>query len=132
MRGTCHCGAVCWTLADRPDCATACSCSLCRRYGTLWAYGYEGHGVRLDGDVTAYARADASDPMLDVLFCRTCGCVAAWRGRGTDQDGRRRMAVNLRLAEPEEVADIEVEHLNALHSFEDFTFDDRRVRDMWF
>jgi hypothetical protein len=31
-----------WRFEDAPRSATACNCSLCRRNGALWAYGFEG------------------------------------------------------------------------------------------
>jgi len=36
--GSCHCGAVRMTLPSKPDVATACNCSLCRRIGGPWVY----------------------------------------------------------------------------------------------
>ena len=41
LKGSCLCGAVSWTFDGMPDSATACNCTACRRYGTLWAYDYE-------------------------------------------------------------------------------------------
>ena len=35
---TCHCGSVTMTLAKVPTEVTDCHCSLCRRYGVLWAF----------------------------------------------------------------------------------------------
>ena len=35
---TCHCGAVQIGIARAPEMLTNCNCSICRRYGTLWAY----------------------------------------------------------------------------------------------
>jgi hypothetical protein len=46
MKGTCHCGNVTWTLDTPPESVTACNCTICRRYGALWAYGY----IRHDGE----------------------------------------------------------------------------------
>jgi len=40
MQGICHCGRVTWKLDTPPESVTACNCTLCRRYGVLWAYGY--------------------------------------------------------------------------------------------
>jgi hypothetical protein len=36
--GSCHCGAVRMTLPSKPEVATACNCSLCRRIGGPWVY----------------------------------------------------------------------------------------------
>jgi len=54
IEGSCHCGAVRWTFEGQPDGATACNCTVCRRYGVLWAYDYEGEGIRVSGETTAY------------------------------------------------------------------------------
>ena len=44
IEGTCHCGAVRWRFSGIPESATACNCTVCRRYGALWAYDFEGEG----------------------------------------------------------------------------------------
>ena len=49
-----------------------------------------------------------------------------------DEQGRRRMAVNVRLAPPEAVADLPIDRFDGLDSFEDLPGDGRCVRDMWF
>jgi hypothetical protein len=61
-----------------------------------------------------------------------CGCVAFWRGQRTDEQGRRRIAVNLRLAEPEAVARIPIDHFDGLNTFDDLPRDGRCVADYWF
>ena len=40
LKGKCHCCAIRWTLSELPRSVTACNCTICRRYGSLWAYGY--------------------------------------------------------------------------------------------
>ena len=66
------------------------------------------------------------------IFCADCGCVACWRALAPGKDGRRRIAVNLRLAEPEVVGAIVVDHFDGLVSFDDLGRDGRCVSDMWF
>jgi hypothetical protein len=132
LTGTCHCGAARWTLEGDPGSITACNCTLCRRYGALWAYDYVDERVRIVGPSSAYARADSADPTLEILFCPTCACVLAWRGRRLQPDGRRRIAVNIRLAPPEAVADLAIDHFDGLDTFTDLPADGRCVRDLWF
>ena len=132
LTGTCHCGATHWTLEGDPGPATACNCTLCVRYGTLWAYDYEDERIRVHGPHATYTRADSADPSLEILFCPTCACVLSWRGLKPDAQGRRRIAVNLRLAPPEAVADLAIDHFDGLDSFDDLPRDGRCVRDMWF
>ncbi|MCK3779767.1 GFA family protein [Ensifer sesbaniae] len=131
IEGTCHCGNAKWTLEGDPGSITACNCTLCRRYGTLWAYDYEGERITLAGKTTSYVRADAKNPSLEILFCPTCAGVVAWRSLHLDDRGRRRMAVNLRLAPPELVADLPIDHFDGLDTFEDLPSDGRCVRDLW-
>ena len=131
LDGSCHCGNAKWTLQGDPGSITACNCTLCRRYGTLWAYDYEGERITLAGKTASYVRADEKNPSLEILFCPTCAGVVAWRSLHLDKRGRRRMAVNLRLAEPELVADLPIDHFDGLDTFEDLPSDGRCVRDLW-
>ena len=65
-------------------------------------------------------------------FCPTCGCIAYWRGLEVNKLGQRRIAVNLRLAEPGEVAAIPIDHFDGLDKFEDLPRDGKCVSDYWF
>lgn len=128
LTGSCLCNAVRWQFDGVPDGATACNCTACRRYGVLWAYDHEDEGIRVSGDTRAYARGKA----LEFHFCPVCGCVAFWRAQQQGKDGRRRIAVNLRLAEPDAVAAIAIDHFDGLGAFEDLPRDGRCVADYWF
>jgi hypothetical protein len=132
LKGTCHCGAAHWTLEGDPCPATACNCTLCRRYGALWAYDYEGERIAVFGLHSTYTRTGKIDPSLEIQFCASCGCVLCWRGLRVGADGRRRIAVNLRLADPDAVAALAIDHFDGLDTFEDLPRDGRCVRDMWF
>lgn len=128
IQGSCHCGAVRWHFDGMPDGATACNCTVCRRYGVLWAYDYDGEGVQVAGETVTYVRGDA----IGFHFCPTCGCVAYWRALQPDGESRRRIAVNLRLAEPEAVAQIPIDRFDGLITFDDLPRDGRCVADYWF
>jgi hypothetical protein len=43
---SCHCGAVSLEIDRKPRSLTDCNCSICRRYGALWAY-YTRKSVRV-------------------------------------------------------------------------------------
>jgi hypothetical protein len=128
IQGSCHCGAVRWQFEGQPDGATACNCTVCRRYGVLWAYDHENEGIKVSGETKFYARGQA----IEFHFCPTCACVAFWRGKRTDEQGRRRIAVNLRLSEPDAVADIPIDHFDGFDTFDDLPRDGRCVKDYWF
>lgn len=130
LEGTCHCGAVKWTLDHIPEGATACNCTVCRRYGALWAYDYLNEGITVSGPTHFYTRGEA----IEFHFCPTCGGVAYWllqEGR-IGEDGRRRVAVNLRLTDPEPIADVPIDHFEGFETFEDLPRDGRCVKDYWF
>ena len=128
LEGSCHCGAVTWHMAFVPEGATACNCTVCRRYGALWAYDYQDRGIRVAGETQAYIRGRS----VEFHFCPKCGCVAYWRAQQAGEDGQRRIAVNLRLALPEAVAKIPIDHFDGLGKFEDLPRDGKCVADYWF
>jgi hypothetical protein len=130
MQGTCHCGRVTWTLAAPPLSVTACNCTICRRYGVLWAYGHIGHDIEVAGDTTAYRRADGG--AIDFHFCPRCGCVTHYVATRPGADGRRWTAVNLRLTEPGAIEALPIDHFDGLDTFDDLPRDGRCVRDLWF
>jgi hypothetical protein len=129
IAGACHCGAAHFRFEGMPESATACNCTVCRRYGVLWAYDFEDERIRVSGSTKAYIWGSRS---IGFHFCSECGCVVYWRALSLGKDGRRRIAVNLRLAEPEAVATILIDHFEGLKSFEDLPRDGRCVSDMWF
>ena len=128
IEGSCHCGAVTWQHDGIPTSATACSCTVCRRYGVLWAYDFEGEGIRVSGATSVYIRGD----WVEFHFCPKCGCVTYWRGQKTSEDGRRRIAVNLRMTEPGPIARVPIRRFDGLDTWEDLPEDGRCVGDYWF
>lgn len=72
-----------------------------------------------------------ADPALEIIFCPLCAGVLAWRGLRLEEDGRRRMAVNVRLAELEAVAHLPIDHFDGFDTFEDLPSHGRTVRDLW-
>ena len=128
LEGSCLCGNARWTLKDIPKSATACSCTACRRYGTLWAYGWEDEDVALLGPTTAFVRGDS----LSFNFCPTCGNVSHWRGLNVNDQGKRRVAVNLRLTDPIPIEGVVIRHFDGLDSWKERAPDGKCVKDMWF
>jgi len=127
--GACHCGAVRWRLTGDPGTVTACNCTLCRRYGALWAYDYEDGRIAVEGETRIYSWGDRD---IGFHFCPACGCMAYWRGLKRGEDGRRRMAVNLRLAEPDAVAALPVNHFDGFQTWRPVPRDTSTVGDLWF
>lgn len=132
LEGTCHCGATGWTLTGDPGSITVCNCTQCRRNGTLWAYDFVDGRITIRGETKSYVRKDLATPGLETMFCPTCANIVCWRGLHTMDDGRRRIAVNVRLAPFEHVADLLIDRFDGLTTFTDLPSDGSRVRDWCF
>jgi hypothetical protein len=132
LTGSCHCGGLRWQFDGMPESATACNCTACRRYGGLWIYDFDGGRISVTGPSVAYRRADLDKVYLSFNFCPTCHALAFWRGEAPGEDGRVRMAVNVRLAEPQTVAHLLIDHFDGLDTWEDLPHDGRTVAHLWF
>ncbi len=74
LRAACHCTAIRIEVATAPEWVVDCNCSLCRRYGALWAY-YKGGGatlVRGEGETDAYVQGKR---WFEFHRCKHCGCI---------------------------------------------------------
>lgn len=105
---TCHCGAVAIEVPS-PNEVTQCNCSLCRRYGVIWAY-YPIAAVSLPADAGLTETYAWGGRNVDFHRCRHCGCVTHWSPR---DKRRERMGINARLLEPEVLAAAQVRHKDA-------------------
>jgi hypothetical protein len=74
---TCHCGAVRIEIPRRPRRLTNCNCSICRRYGTLWAY-FRAGDVRIGGEPGTTHSYSWGRQNLRFVRCSRCGCVTHW------------------------------------------------------
>ena len=99
VEGSCHCGAIKLQIDTAPDEVTDCNCSICRRYGTLWAY-YNPNQVRIAQDVPTHIY-QLDDRSLTFHRCAECGCVTHWSAVKPDHP---RMGVNARLLAPDVLA----------------------------
>ena len=96
IEASCHCGAVRLEIGYPPDEVTDCRCSICRRYGFLWAH-YAPERVRVlpsDTPTDAYVWGDRT---LETHRCGECGCVSPWVATDPGVDLR---GVNARLMAP--------------------------------
>jgi hypothetical protein len=106
IESSCHCGAVKLEIAAAPETVTDCNCSICRRYGVLWAY-YLPEQVRIGGSATDIYMWD--DKSIEFHRCRNCGCVTHWAAVDKSRD---RMGVNARLMAPDVLAKARVRRLD--------------------
>ena len=102
LNGSCHCGAVKLTFPRPREAVTECQCSICRRYGALWAY-YRPDQVTITLADPAASTAAYVWNDRDIAFtrCANCGCLthyAPLRDELKDE-----MAVNCRILERHEL-----------------------------
>ena len=106
---TCHCGAVEIRIPRAPETLTNCDCSICRRYGTLWAYypRSEVEIVARAGTTASYAWGPKS---IRFVRCATCGCITHWEA-ATPESGDR-MGVNARNFHPDQLGAVRIRRLD--------------------
>ena len=112
---TCHCGAVRVDIPRKPHQLTSCNCSICRRYGALWAY-YKLDEVIVHAEPEAVSGYSWGDKTLRFVRCATCGCITHWEPVERTQDSK--MGVNVRNLEPGAIADVRVRHLDGALTWE--------------
>ena len=113
IRAACHCTAIRLEADKAPSWVNDCNCTLCRRYGALWAY-YESGEVQVvagDGATDVY-RWD--DEMLAFHRCQVCGCVTHFEAPA--DDGPFICGVNARMMPALDPADVRIQHKNNSHS----------------
>ena len=121
----CHCSTIKLILPFPPTKINECQCSICYRYGALWAY-YPRNQVLVtaEADVDANAGAGTSASTSasaggtetylwgnrDIEFrrCTHCGCVTHWWATEKgDKSPSATMGVNMRMAEREVLNGVE-------------------------
>ncbi len=108
IEASCHCGAVRLVLDIAPTEVTDCNCSICRRYGVLWAY-YSPTQVQLQPPDAATDIYMWDDRSIEFHRCRNCGCVTHWAPVDPNRD---RMGVNARLLPPQDLAHARIRRLD--------------------
>jgi hypothetical protein len=108
----CHCGAVSIVINGELAEVTECNCSICRRYGVLWAY-FSPREVQVKPATGATDTYSWDDRSIEFHRCRQCGCVTHWQALDPTRD---RIGVNARLIAPEIVARARLRHLDGANT----------------
>ena len=101
LTGRCHCGAIRILVRRMTRTLTSCNCSICRRYGALWAY-YAKSSVRIEAPRGGLSRYSWNRKIRAYFRCRKCGCVTHYRYRKKERDTT--IAVNANNFEPSVLA----------------------------
>ena len=109
LTGSCHCGAVQIEVPRRPRRLTSCNCSICRRYGVLWAY-YQAADVQVRCKRGATESYSWGRRNLNFVRCATCGCIMNWERRKPRKVNY--MGVNARNLEPAALGTVRVRLLD--------------------
>lgn len=101
LNGSCHCGAIAYTVEVDPEAAMVCNCSICSRLGAVWAFAPRAKFrlTRGDGRVGDY---QFNKHVLHHRFCPSCGIESYADGKGPD--GSEMIGINLRCVAGVDVA----------------------------
>jgi hypothetical protein len=114
IEASCACGAVQLKISRTPDEVTDCNCTLCRRYGVLWAY-LSPKDVHVTKDATDIYMRDPRT--IEFHRCKHCGCITHWAAVDKTRD---HMGVNARLMAPEILSQLRVRHLDGADTWKYF------------
>ena len=114
LHASCHCGAVRLESDTWPSRVTSCNCSICRRYGALWAY-FTRQSARLVAGASAVYAYVWGDRTIEFFHCKTCGCASHYES--IEKDPGSRFAINARMLPPELIVDIRVRRFDGASSW---------------
>ena len=108
-QGSCHCGAVTFTVNADIEKAMECNCSYCSRKGFLLHFIPREQFTLISGEenLTKY---HFNRHHIDHLFCKTCGVQAFAYGK--KPDGTEIVALNVRSIPDVDVAALTIEQID--------------------
>lgn len=114
LTGACHCGAVRVTIPRKPRAVTDCNCSICRRYGALWAY-YKASVVKILAPKAGFSKYSWKRKIRAYCRCKKCGCVTHYEYRKKRRNSI--VAVNAVNFEPTALEGARIRHLDGAASW---------------
>jgi hypothetical protein len=94
--GSCHCGAVAFTVEVDPEQALKCNCSICTKLGAVWAFAPRSK-FSLKSGTAQQGDYQFGKKRLHHRFCGECGVESY--AEGTAPDGSPSVGINLRCVE---------------------------------
>lgn len=105
LTASCHCGAVEIEMSRKPRSLTRCTCSICHRYGALWAY-YTRKTARVVKGRSRQTEYSWNDKVIAFCHCKTCGCMTHYES--VEKSPEARIAVNARMAAAQDIDGIRI------------------------
>ena len=109
LAATCHCGAIRIHVPRMSRTLTSCNCSICRRYGALWAY-YAASAVTVAAPKGGLVKYSWNQRIRAYCRCKKCGCVTHYEYR--KQRRAPTIAVNASNFEPATLAGVRIRHFD--------------------
>jgi hypothetical protein len=94
VRAACHCTALRFEITELPEWVLDCNCTICRRYGAIWAYP-EANKVKCVRGADSTETYIWGDRGLAFHRCKECGCVTHMAA--LDSDPPRIYGINARM-----------------------------------
>jgi len=115
MTLNCKCGAVTLEVARKPDFIHECNCTLCTGAVARWGY-YHPDEVAVGGTTSGHRRTDKPTANAEVHACRTCEATTHFvmTEEVIALHGNTMMGVNMWLADPADLAGVEVRYPDGL------------------
>jgi hypothetical protein len=108
-RGSCHCGKVAFEVEGEIQSALSCNCSMCQRKGSLLWFVPRAKLRLLTPDENASTYL-FNKHVIKHRFCTVCGIHPY--ADGTDPQGNRIAAINVRCLEGIDLASVPVTHFD--------------------
>ena len=115
LTAACHCGAVTLEVKRAPRTLTDCNCSICRRYGALWAYYRSVRIICQPEHIESYSWGRKT---LRFFRCGVCGCIT--HHERTKQRSGNTVGVNARNMDPGVVASTRIRRLDGAKTWRYF------------
>lgn len=114
LAATCHCGAIRIYVRRISRTLTSCNCSICRRYGALWAY-YAASSVTIEAPKGGLSKYSWNRKIRAYYRCKKCGCVTHYAYRKKRRNTT--VAVNAVNFEPSALVGVRIRHLDGAASW---------------
>ncbi len=93
---------------------TSCNCSLCRRYGALWAY-YSARAVRIEAPKGGLSSYSWRRRVRAYFRCSKCGCITHYKYRR--KWGQGTLGINAANFQPDVLERVRIRKLDGARTW---------------